>query len=101
MNASQPSPRPDPHARLTRLKRQVVAGAVVAFAALWGLAAGHIVGVTAAGQAAASGATPAPTAANPFGGQAGSSGFFNSGAAANPGLSGGGFQQPVVQSGGS
>lgn len=47
---------------IERSKRRIAAGALVALGAVWWLASGHVVGVTAAQQSASvSAATPAPT----------------------------------------
>jgi hypothetical protein len=86
--------------RVERLKRVVVAGAVIAFGTIWALVAHHTVGVTASSGAPSR--VSHPNSASSPSQSSGSNGFFGSGDDTGAVGSGNGSGSgPVLNSGGS
>jgi hypothetical protein len=79
--------------RVDLLKRAVIAVSLAGFIALWGVVAGHIVGVTSHAQAA-------PKSAPAAGTSPGSGGFFDNGNGTGN-VSPGNGSSPAIGSGGS
>jgi hypothetical protein len=79
--------------RVDLLKRAVIAVSLAGFVALWGVVAGHIVGVTSHAQTA-------PKSAPAAGTSSGSGGFFDNGNGAGN-VSPGNGSSPAIGSGGS